>query len=61
MTEPLLTLEDLTHLADLLDLSLSTEQLKQLLPEVQRLRQHAARLRDLPLDPEEPALRFASP
>lgn len=60
MTEPNLTLEDLTHLADLLSLSLSQAQLTQLLPEVQRLRQHAARLRELPLDPDEPALRFSS-
>ena len=58
-TDPILTLEDLARLADLLSLSLSKEQLTQLLPEVQRLREHASRLRELPLDPEEPAVRFA--
>lgn len=57
----MLTLEDLEYLAGLLGLSLSREQLEQLLPEVQRLREHAARLRELPLDPDEPPLRFAIP
>lgn len=56
-----MTLEELEHLADLLGLSLSRDQLTHLLPEVQRLRDHAERLRELPLEPEEPALRFASP
>lgn len=59
MTEPSLTLEDLRHLADLLGLPLSEEQLKLLVAEVQRLREHATRLRELPIDPQEPALRFA--
>ncbi len=59
MTEPSLTLEDLGRLADMLGLPLSDEQLKLLLAEVQRLREHAARLRELPIDPQEPALRFA--
>ena len=56
-----MTLEELEHLAGLLGFSLSREQIEQLLPEVQRLREHAARLRELPLDPEEPPLRFAIP
>ncbi|MGH2435913.1 MAG: AtzG-like protein [bacterium] len=56
-----MTLEELEHLAGLLGLSLSREQIEQLLPEVQRLREHAARLRELPLDPKEPPLRFAIP
>jgi len=57
----MLTLQELEHLADLLGLSLSRDQVAALLPEVQRLREHAARLRELPLDPQEPALRFALP
>lgn len=61
MTEPALTIQDLEVMADLLGLSLSPERLQRLLPEVQRLREQAARLRELPLDPEEPALRFALP
>ena len=56
-----LTLEELEHLAGMLGLSLSREQLTALLPEVQRLREHSARLRELPLGPEEPPLRFATP
>lgn len=60
MSNSSLAFEELEHLAALLGLSLSSEQLTRLLPEVQRLRDHAMRLRELPLDPEEPALRFAN-
>ena len=56
-----MTIEELERLADFFGVSLSKEQLAHLLPEVQRLREHAAKLRELPLEPEEPALRFSTP
>lgn len=58
MTEPL-SVEELKAAADALNLPLVADRLEKLLPEVQRLRQQAGRLRGLPLETEEPAARFA--
>lgn len=58
MTEPI-SVDDLMAAAGALNLPLVADRLEALLPEVQRLRQQAGRLRGLPLETEEPAARFA--
>lgn len=47
--------DDLLHAARELGLTLDPERLRALLPEVRRLLEAAAELRELPLDPAGPA------
>lgn len=53
--------EDLAVLAQALGIQLSPDRLAAILPEVQRLQVHARRLRELPLQTEEPAVRLPAP
>lgn len=55
-----LTIDDLAAEAAALGLSLPRDQLQRLLPEVERLREAARLLRELPLQSDdEPATRFS--
>jgi len=53
-----LSLQQLTELANLLGLALPPDRLELLLPEVQRLRAQAQRLREALPNAEAPATRF---
>lgn len=58
MADPI-TLQELAAAATVLNVPLAADRLEALLPEIQRLRGQAGQLRTLPLEAEEPAIRFA--